>query len=446
MTAGRTVTAMAAGERSASRLVLFTASYPTGAGETFLADELPWLAAAFDPVVVVPSRLEATRRAVPPGIAVDERWAAVYRRIVPERWADAAAGLRTPAWWADVVGRLPVTAHKVSLRSAMLYARRARALAAWLPAALPPAPGPTLYYSYWLGPLTYGLGRARRRLGPAAIVSRAHGGDVLEDRYRPPYLPLRAATIAAADGIFPVSDAGRAALLRRAPAAAGRIVTHRLGVPDPGLDAAPSADGGLRIVTCGGCRPVKRLDVAVAAIAALAAAEPGRPIAWDHFGDGPTRPAVEALANASLGPNVAWTLHGHVEGAQIAAHYAARPVDVCLNTSASEGVSVALMEAQSYGVPCVATAVGGTPEIVDDGNGRLVAADASAAAIAAALAAFRPGTPAAAARAAAKASWRARYRAEANYPAFAEALRATLDEAVARRGSPARPGDAGAAR
>lgn len=423
------------GPRPAARLVLFTASFPTGPGEAFLADELAYLAEAFDPVVLVPSRLEPGSRPLPPGVAVDRRWAGVYGRLVPSRFADAAAGLRTAAWWRDVIGRLPLTAHKITLRAALLYARRARALAAWLPSALPPGPAPTLFYTYWLGPTTYGLGRARGRLGPAAVVSRAHGGDVLEARYDPPYLPLRAATLAAADGVFPVSEAGRAALVDRHPAAGDRVATHRLGVRDPGIDAAPSTDGVVRVVTCGGCRPVKRLERAVDALAALAAADPGRRIRWDHFGDGPTRPAVERRAAAAFGPNVDWTLHGHVAPETIGAHYAARPVDAVLNTSASEGVSVALMEAQSYGIPCVATAVGGTPEIVDDDNGRLVAADAGPATVAAALAACAPGAPGAAARrAASKASWRARYRAEANYPAFVAALHATLAAAVAGDG------------
>jgi len=44
-----------------------------------------------------------------------------------------------------------------------------------------------------------------------------------------------------------------------------------------------------------------------------------------------------------------------------------------VNLSKSEGISQSIMEAISYGIPCIATHVGGTPEIVvNDVSGYLV--------------------------------------------------------------------------
>jgi glycosyltransferase involved in cell wall biosynthesis len=44
--------------------------------------------------------------------------------------------------------------------------------------------------------------------------------------------------------------------------------------------------------------------------------------------------------------------------------------------SAAEGLSNALLEALSVGLPCIATAVGGTPDVIVDGvNGLLIAPD-----------------------------------------------------------------------
>ena len=48
------------------------------------------------------------------------------------------------------------------------------------------------------------------------------------------------------------------------------------------------------------------------------------------------------------------------------------PVDLFLNVSEYEGVPVSVMEAQSFGIPVIATAVGGTPEIVNEENGFLL--------------------------------------------------------------------------
>jgi glycosyltransferase involved in cell wall biosynthesis len=48
-------------------------------------------------------------------------------------------------------------------------------------------------------------------------------------------------------------------------------------------------------------------------------------------------------------------------------------MDVYLNTSLSEGLSIAIIEAMASGLPVIATDVGGNPEVVENGvNGFLV--------------------------------------------------------------------------
>ena len=54
-------------------------------------------------------------------------------------------------------------------------------------------------------------------------------------------------------------------------------------------------------------------------------------------------------------------------------YYQTHPVDLFVNVSSSEGLPVSIMEAISYGIPVIATDVGGTSEIVEDGvNGNLI--------------------------------------------------------------------------
>lgn len=80
-------------------------------------------------------------------------------------------------------------------------------------------------------------------------------------------------------------------------------------------------------------------------------------------GDGPERAALEALAaELHMGDSVLFT--GYVRSSDLVLP----AFDVSVLTSRHEGMPNALLEAGAWGVPQVATAVGGVPEVVLDGQ------------------------------------------------------------------------------
>jgi glycosyltransferase involved in cell wall biosynthesis len=84
-------------------------------------------------------------------------------------------------------------------------------------------------------------------------------------------------------------------------------------------------------------------------------------------GDGPERPRIEErVRQLNLGERV--TLTGHQSSAEPWYGIA----DVAVLSSLSEGSPNALLEAMATGIPVVATAVGGVPEIVTDGESALL--------------------------------------------------------------------------
>lgn len=120
-------------------------------------------------------------------------------------------------------------------------------------------------------------------------------------------------------------------------------------------------DGTLVVGTIARLDPVKDLGVVIAGIAEIAGAIPVHAVI---IGDGPERTRLEALA-AATGVARHMTFLGHRGDAR---RWLAG-CDVFVNTSISEGVSLTILEAMAAGLPVIATAVGGTPEIVDTGCG-----------------------------------------------------------------------------
>jgi glycosyltransferase involved in cell wall biosynthesis len=81
---------------------------------------------------------------------------------------------------------------------------------------------------------------------------------------------------------------------------------------------------------------------------------------------------MKELADELLPKNILYNFLGFLPTNEVYLYYKNKPIDVFLNVSASEGLPVSIMEAQSCGIPVIATAVGGTPEIVNEKVGILL--------------------------------------------------------------------------
>lgn len=124
-----------------------------------------------------------------------------------------------------------------------------------------------------------------------------------------------------------------------------------------------------RIVAAGALTPLKAYDVLLRALGQIAAS--GRRFELLIAGDGPERSRLELLAD-QLGIRQQVSFLGAVDNVPellASAHLLVHP-------SRSEGLSNTILEAMAEGLPVIATRVGGTPEIVSDGEtGLLVSPD-----------------------------------------------------------------------
>lgn len=175
--------------------------------------------------------------------------------------------------------------------------------------------------------------------------------------------------------------------------APGRVAVIRNGVELDKLDRAPGREeararlgvpqDALLVGTMAGrFRAVKRLPNLIDAVGRIAAARPNLHLAL--VGD-PLGLADELRWRAEvrqLGPRF------HMPGHVTPAHSVLRAFDVLVNCSAFEGASNAVIEAMGAGIPVVATAVGGTPELIKDGETGLLVPSEDVHALSQAIARF----------------------------------------------------------
>jgi Glycosyltransferase len=354
-------------------LLLLTALFPYDSGEEFLTEEVKHIC-GFDRVLICPCNLKensAVTKKLPD-----------FTECVPLRRTDSGKSayaklLVRPCVFAEI-GALIKEGRFSSgrLHEMLFFLKKSQELYEALVQSkrLDSADEVTIY-SYWF----YDAAAAgallaeylRKRGVQVTQISRAHGFDIHEERAEYAYLPMRPFLLSRVDRLFPCSQNGVDTVIGRYPEYAAKVHPALLGTADHG-EKPGSREHGLQILSCSYMVPVKRLHLIAEALK-----QADFPVNWTHIGSGPLEKEIKKLA-ASLPENVQTHFAGQMDNAAVMDYYKANAVSAFVNVSASEGIPVTVMEACSFGIPVIATDVGGTREAVTDGkNGFLLPKDFS---------------------------------------------------------------------
>jgi colanic acid/amylovoran biosynthesis glycosyltransferase len=409
-------------------LILFTETFPyDGAFEqTFLSQEIGYLVEGFDRVIIVPGRCEGIRCSLPQGVIVEEG----YSSATWPKGQILKAAILSPLLYTELMSHLFLFRYPNVVKRLIMFSGRAELTHEWIGQLLEKYSfdsSQCIFYTYWFDLCTTGISLARKENPRLVLITRAHGYDVYEERHRPAYILGRKFTLGLIDHLFVVSEAGVRYISCRYPENKECEIA-RLGVVDPGFVSLPSRDNVFRIVSCSMLVQVKRVALLLEGIAEAARLRPFLSIEWTHFGGGPLMPELVDKAAAKLPSNVRYHLLGTVAQSQVMDHYRLNAVDVFVNVSEYEGVPVSIMEAVSCGIPVIATAVGGNPEIVSARNGVLLSAYPTPEEIAHAIL-YHLDNPEEATRrrTASRKVWEENYNADVNYPAFVRRISEVRD-------------------
>jgi glycosyltransferase involved in cell wall biosynthesis len=413
-------------------LILLTASYPYGAiAESFLDPEIPHLRSYFDKIIILPKSLPDTTeimdRNLPEVVEIDNSLImGITTKIQRINNIIKRGGLclRSKLFYIEIFKKPAIITNIKSLKKLVSFLSEALIIKKWALNYIIKQNfvlSNTIFYTYWLGPSTLGLGLIKNKYPDIIVVSRAHGGDLYEERYSPAYIPLRNETLSSISKLFLISNNGKEYLTKKYPIYSEKYKTIRLGVTNPQFITSPSADGIFRLVSCSYIVSVKRLDLLINGLKELGILRPNKIIEWTHIGYGPLEHSIKKLASEVLPENIKYNFTGFLPNIGVIEYYQQHNVDLFINVSASEGIPVSIMEAQSCGIPVIATDVGGTHEIVSDEVGLLLNSDPTPTDIVDAILKFIDNpNQIGEKKAKSKENWRLNYNADINHNSFAQ--------------------------
>jgi glycosyltransferase involved in cell wall biosynthesis len=336
------------------KVACITSQFPFGPSEAFLSAELATLAQYAQDIVIIPTRPRTKAQ-------VQETFGLSVLRLPPfsgRVFALASAEFMAhPGRVARLLTLLLVRKYRFSskLKNLALFPK-ALAVARMLRRS-----GVGHIHAHWLStPSTVAFIASELTGIPWSCT--AHRFDIFEDN-------LLKTKANSARFIRAISERNRRIIVEKTGGVLnGRCGVLHMGVMLPPHASTPNNAGPLRILSAAAFVPVKGHRYLLAALSLLKNRD--IPFECDLAGDGPLRPAIEALVRElRLERNVRF--RGNVEHDRLCADLLNGRYDVTVLASTEEGplfegVPVALMESMAAGVCCLATRTGSIPELIND--------------------------------------------------------------------------------
>lgn len=357
-------------------LVFITRNYPHEKGEPFIENEISLLHEKFDKILLVSSLTATTpkqTRSTPDGVRVEYNAKPSYIPTILKNLPKAS-------FWKNMIGEIKeqprILSNVRSFAKCTLFSSIPDEAVADVWRKIKDVNyqeyDEVIIYSYWFH-FTAAISIKLKGLmnhDNVKIISRAHRYDLYEYAEKDQYIPFRKYLLNNTDMIFSISEDGQTYLQNKYGKYREKIYCSRLGVPDRGQNPGETSET-LHIVSCSRLEDLKRVHLIVEILSHFKT----KKIKWTHFGDGSLFEETKNKAK-KLPKNIEWEFKGNILNEQLMSFYRENHVDLFINVSSSEGIPVSIMEAQSFGIPVIATNVGGTGEIVHNGvNGFLLDQD-----------------------------------------------------------------------
>tara|TARA_Y100000385_G_C13050126_1_gene619367 strand:+ start:326 stop:1537 length:1212 start_codon:yes stop_codon:yes gene_type:complete len=350
------------------QIILFTSGFPYGYGESFLENEIIYLANTFERVIIVPKNpnIEQEQRSLPGNCSVEILnftkkklgvLSYLFQKGVLQEIFRVLFSQNGIDKFKIILGQIFIAYHTIrKLQEITEYNSK------------------QIIYSYWTDDSAIAMGLIKPQYPHSLFISRAHGWDVYFERDTSNYLPLRPFLSENLDNIFFISQNGLDYFRSISGVNPKFGKVSRLGTINSAAKLNEQKETSrLNIVSCSSIIPLKRVHLIIEALSLA-----DFPFHWYHIGNGSLQKSLNDQAEKSL-PIAHFSFLGQMKNSEVMEFYRTNKIDLFVNVSSSEGIPVSMMEAQSFGIPCMGTEVGGVAEIINHAqNGYLLPANPTA--------------------------------------------------------------------
>jgi glycosyltransferase involved in cell wall biosynthesis len=358
-------------------LVLLTSQFPFGTSESFIASEYPFLSQSFKRVIIISQNVTWEKMRVTSDNTV------IYR-YNPSTSVSGflCLPILTFSNFLTIVNLIKeeisfrkISGNRIKTRNVTILLKKiikALQLRNFIRRTLSKESisESIVFYSYWLKTGAHAIALLDYR--NSIKIARAHGSDIYEEKTVTGYLPLLRFSGINLNAIFFASKDGKEYFKQKTKINNLNFFVSYLGVTKPDFQITNAQNSNrYTIVSCSNMIPLKRIDLIISALAIVKSA---REIEWLHFGDGILRKELEKTAFTKLGSakGITYRFMGYYPNEELIKFYSANRIDLFINTSSTEGLPVSIIEAQSFGIPVIATDIGGVKEVVTTGTGSLM--------------------------------------------------------------------------
>jgi glycosyltransferase involved in cell wall biosynthesis len=351
------------------KLILISLHYPYGWSETFLENEIYYLAKKFDNITILPLFKDDNYRQIPKNVDICN--------VLSEKPKRKKMRLKNFIAFCNLTFLLFFTEF-LHTKQKFYFIKKFRCFldsitqniqkALLFEKVIENEKHNTMYYSYWMndGALILSILKIRKRIN--SFIFRVHGYDLFEERREKSYIPFRYINMKYCKNVYAVSKNGKDYLLAK-NIFREKLKLSYLGTYDYGKNPF-NKQCRITIVSCSNIIELKRVDLIPEILKQVTI-----PVKWVHFGSGEYYSKIKEKIE-KLNDNIEIELKGHVKNNEIIKFYKSIPVHLFIHLSQSEGgVPVAIQEAASFGIPILGTDAGGIPEIVNKHTGILLEND-----------------------------------------------------------------------